>query len=78
MTTIVSILLSVVSTKLMSLILWCLGMAGVSYGKSHMDWNKFHLGILLCAKQGRDVVMIPQEHRHESSLKCVHSVTLEL
>jgi len=76
MTTLVAITISLFSSKLMGLIMWCSGL-GVTDGKRHMDWNKFHWGIL-CPKQRRDLAMIPQQKRYQSGIKCLHSNSIEL
>ena len=78
-TTVVALPSSLISSKLMGCISWFSGMC-VTYSAdtfSNIDWNKFHFGVL-CPKQRRDLATIPQEKRHQSGLKCLHSNALEL
>ena len=78
-TTVVSLLSSLISSKLMGCISWFSGLFVTYSGDSfsNIDWNKFHFGVL-CPKQRRDLATIPQEKRHQSGLKCFHSNALEL
>ena len=74
--TLVAFVLALVSTKLSAAVFWCSGLF-VTYGKPHLDLNKYHFGIL-CPKQRADLSKIPQENRHRGNPKQYVSDGIEL